>query len=86
MAKITRTQRNILSHLLYPEPYERLLDETGLSAGELRDDLINLINHGYIEVMEDELGVGHAAGSRFYDADNLQDFCFRATNKGLKRI
>jgi len=82
MHKVTRTQQAILRNLLYPEPYNRLLDETSVDAGTLRDELISLINHGFVEVYDEEKGTG----TRFYDSDQLHLFQFRATSKGLKSI
>lgn len=82
MAKVTTTQRSILRNLLYPEPYDRLLAETAVDSGTLRDELISLINHGYIEVYDSE----KADSTNFYDSDHLHLFHFRATSKGLRYI
>lgn len=82
--KITASERQILTRLIYPESYGVILEETGLQSGELRDDLINLISFGYIEAYEQD--ESHIALTHFYDTDNLQDFTFRATKKGLSQI
>lgn len=73
-----------MARLIFPEPYDVLLDETSLPAGALRDDLINLINYRLVEVVNFEKD--SVNGTSFYDADNLQDFSFRATKTGLKHI
>lgn len=84
MKKVTKTQRKILDRLIYPEPFKRVQQETGLTYGELRDDLIQLINAGCVEVTE---GEGQKISyHNFYDADNLQLFTFRATKRGLTYI
>lgn len=82
--KISISERKVLERLIFPEPFEVVMEETGLQYGELRDDLINLISFGYIEAYEES---GHKiALVNFYDTDNLQDFTFRATKKGLSAI
>lgn len=74
----------MLERLIFPEPFEVVMEETGLQYGELRDDLINLISFGYIEAYEQS--GQKIALVNFYDTDNLQDFTFRATKKGLSAI
>lgn len=82
--KITKTEQQVLEKLIFPETFEDILDETGLLYGELRDDLINLLSYHMIEAYEHN---GNKISlTSFYDADNLQDFTFRATSKGLSEI
>jgi len=84
MRKLFPSEKKILARLIFTESYNVLLDETGLHTGALRDDLINLINYRLIEVVileKERFDV-----TTFYDADNLQDFSFRATKTGLKQI
>lgn len=81
--KFTPSERAILRELIFPEPFSHLIDETGYSFGMLRDDLINLINHGYIAVYStDDL----RPLSPFYDSDNIDQYSFQATKSGLKTI
>ena len=82
--KITSSEHSILERLVFPEPFAILMEETGLQPGELRDDLINLLNFGFVEAFEFEDEPITSTG--FYDADNLQKFTFRATSKGLSAI
>ncbi|MBO6793202.1 MAG: hypothetical protein JJ895_04775 [Balneolaceae bacterium] len=84
MRKLYPSEKLVLARLIFPEPYEVILEETGLPTGALRDDLINLINYRLIEVVNTEI-VKHDT-SAFYDSDNLQDFTFRATKTGLKQM
>ena len=82
--KITKTERRVLERLIYPEKFQVILEETGLLQGELRDDLINLLSFGFVEAYErngDKIAL-----TSFYDTDNLQDFTFQATSKGLSEI
>jgi hypothetical protein len=82
--KITKTELRVLERLIYPEKYQDILEETGLLQGELRDDLINLLSFGFIEAYERK--GNKIALTSFYDTDNLQDFTFQATSKGLSEI
>ncbi|MCC5915333.1 MAG: hypothetical protein JJU46_13225 [Balneolaceae bacterium] len=81
--KLSPSERAILRELIFPESVEHLEDETGLSFGEIRSDLIRLKNLGYVEVSSGEPG---AVSSPFYDSDNLRQFHFKATKIGLKQI
>lgn len=82
--KVSTSERNVLGKLIFPEQFETVLEETGLQYGELRDDLINLMSFGYIEAYEEQ--GNKITLTSFYDSDNLQDFTFRATKKGLSQI
>ena len=84
MRKLFPSEKKVLERLIFTEPYEVLLDETGLPVGALRDDLINLINYRLIEVVHN--GNDPLDTTSFYDADNLQYFSFRATKSGLKQL
>ena len=84
MRKLQPSEKLILQRLIFPEPYEVILEETGLSTGALRDDLINLINYRLVEVMDPDQA--KSIGTSFYDVDNFPDFSFRATKSGLKQI
>ncbi|MBO6525238.1 MAG: hypothetical protein JJ971_15520 [Balneolaceae bacterium] len=84
MRKLIPSEKQVLKCLIFPEAYEVILEETGSNIGALRDDLINLINYRLIEVVD--LDNESKPGTSFYDADNLQDFSYRATKTGLKHI
>jgi hypothetical protein len=81
--KLTSSETAILRELIFAERFDHIQTETGLTFGAIRDDLIKLINHGYIEVHDEEYGPGPSA---FYDSDNIDKFSFKATKQGLKRI
>lgn len=81
--KLTKSEKAILRELIFQEPFEHLMTETGYTYGTIRDDLIKLINHSYIEVFDTT--DGHSI-SPFYDSDNIQQFSFKATKTGLKSI
>lgn len=81
--KLTPSEIAILRQLIFVEPFSHLVVETGYTSGEIRDDLITLINQGYIEVYSEDQS---RSISPFYDSDNIQKFSFKATNSGLKNI
>lgn len=82
--KISKSERKVLEKLIFPERFQVIMEETGHLYGELRDNLINLLNFGFVEAYERDGSKITLTG--FYDADNLQDFTFRATSKGLSEI
>lgn len=79
MKKATLSQKKVLNQLIFIESFDTLLTETGLQRGELRDDLIQLINAGMIHVFEPASLKQITA----YDSDRLDLFSFRATSRGL---
>jgi hypothetical protein len=81
--KLTSSEKAILRVLIFPEQVDHIRNETRLSFGAIRDDLIKLINHGYVEVFDEEYGPSPSA---FYDSDNIDRFSFKATKMGLKQI
>lgn len=65
------------------ESFDHIQTETGYDFGTIRDDLIQMINHGLVEVYDQDL---RTSVSPFYDSDNIDQFCFKATKTGLKKI
>ncbi len=82
--KISKTEKKVLQQLIYPENFEDILEETKLQYGEVRDDLINLLNFGFVEAYEKSGDT--IAETKFYDEDNLHLFTYRATGKGLAEL
>lgn len=82
--KISKTELRVLEKLIFPEKFQVIKEETELLYGELRDDLINLLSFGFVEAYE--RNGNKIALTSFYDTDNLQDFTFQATSKGLAEI
>ncbi len=82
MSKITESQLRILRLLIFTESYDHIRSETGLSPGEVRDDLITLMHKNMIEVFENQ---GGAVGTkvRHFDNDHPEYFFYRATKSGL---
>lgn len=83
MKKLTASERRIIERLIFPEPFDVLMEETESPYGALRDDLINLVSYRFVEVVNaDE----QQSGTSFYDSDNIRECSFRATKTGLKTI
>ncbi|HKJ30313.1 MAG TPA: hypothetical protein VKA34_00730 [Balneolales bacterium] len=83
MRKVTKSEIAILERLIFIEDYYTVKEETGLLDGEIRDDLINMLNSGLVQAFESD-NSGTPVPVSFCDTDNLQKFYFRATNAGLK--
>lgn len=84
MRKLTKSELRVIERLIFPESFEVIMEETQMQFGELRDDLMNLVNSRFIEVVDfDESEDSKMA---FYDSDNIRDCTFRATKTGLKSI
>lgn len=85
MATITESQQKILQLLIYVESYDHIREETGLSAGVVRDDLITLQHRNMIEVYE---SIDGNAGRkvRHFDNDHPELFFYRATKTGLNAM
>ncbi len=81
MSKITESQLSILNQLIYAESYAHIQQETSLSFGEIRDDLITLMHKNMIEVFEND-GGNIGAKVRHFDNDHPESFFYRATKAG----
>lgn len=83
MKKITSSQKQILSSLVFPESFDTIKEETAFQTGTIRDDLMQLLHMGLIKTLDAEKKVKI---SPYYDLDNVQDYLFQATQRGLKYI
>lgn len=81
MRKLTLSEKKILDRLLYPEPFEVIQEETQLAYGEIRDDLINLMNSRLIETVDPDNPNANKTNS--FDSDNVKDSTYRITNSGI---
>ena len=85
MKKIEASKRKIIESLLYPESFDTILEETELHRGEIRDDLMQMLNSGFIKAMV-EGKEHHNNITSFFDSDNLEDYTFQATKRVLKAL
>lgn len=83
--RLTDSQRRLLASLLYHESFETLETETGLGYGVIRDDLMTLVHKGMIEVF-DEHRPDEWVRTQAYDTDQLRQYRFRASSRGLREI
>ncbi len=84
MRKLTPSERKILDRLIFPEPFEVIQEETKLEYGEIRDDIINLMNSRLIETVDKDQP--NANSVPFYDSDNIKESTFRITKSGIKHM
>ncbi|HBZ36925.1 MAG TPA: hypothetical protein DEO59_00110 [Balneola sp.] len=84
MRKLTKSEKTVMERLIFPESFDVIMEETNMQFGELRDDLMNLVNHRFVEVVKFDDGLDSKMA--FYDSDNIKDFSFRATKIGLKSL
>ncbi len=82
MRKLTKSERKVVERLIFPESFDSIMEETEMQFGELRDDLMNLVNYRFIKVIDSD----EDSKVAFYDSDNIRDFSFQATKAGLKSI
>lgn len=85
MRPLLPSEKKIIGLLVFVESYDSLLSDSGLQPGELRDDLINLIDAGLIQVF-DSKDDKQAIPAFYCDTDHLEQFSFRATRSGLNAI
>lgn len=79
-------EREILSLLTFPESFNSILDEvkSGQSAPVVADALKNLITDKWVVPLNRE--TGKANPGAVYDTDDMHQFNYRATTKGLDLI
>lgn len=82
MRKLTNSERTVIERLIFPESFDVIMEETEMLYGELRDDLMNLVNYRLVEVVNND--EYNDSKMSFYDSDNIKEFSFRATKSGLK--
>jgi hypothetical protein len=85
MPGVTESQRSILENLIYIESWDHIRQETSLSPGVIRDDLITLAHYNMIEIFD---GPDGKAGRklRHFDNDHPERFYYRATKSGLNAV
>ncbi|MAO64496.1 MAG: hypothetical protein CL666_05810 [Balneola sp.] len=84
MRKLTPSERSILDRLIFPESFDVIQEETELAYGELRDDIINLMNSRLIEVVESEQSPKNSI--QWFDSDNIKESTYRITKSGIKHM
>ncbi|MBD3615479.1 MAG: hypothetical protein HUJ22_02825 [Gracilimonas sp.] len=84
MRKLTPSERKILDRLIFPEPFEVIQEETQLGYGEIRDDIINLMNSRLIEVVSPDQAEENS--THIFDSDHVKDSTYRITKSGINHM
>jgi hypothetical protein len=76
-------EHEILSLLTFPESFESILEEvkTNYPAPVVADALKNLITDKWVVPLNRETGIANPGA--VYDTDDMHQFDYRATSKGL---
>ena len=83
MSGLNSIQFKILNSLYFEESFETLLEEVGESEPVVADELKTMIDKRLVKVLQYDESKGRYSDSFYYDADNLRDFYYRATNQGV---
>lgn len=81
--ELTKLQFAVLDSLYFPEPFENILEEVAQPRPVVLAELRELIDKTFVQVLRWDDTAQDFLPSPFLDADNMQDFRFLATRKGL---
>lgn len=84
MIELTTLQRQILLALLFPEPFDTLVEEIQATQPVIASELKWLIAKGLVVPMAEDQS-GRFKQSLYYDSDNMRAFRYQITAKGLKQ-
>jgi hypothetical protein len=73
----------ILDTLYFVEPFDQIIEESGLPESVVKDELRNLIAARWVQVMAFDETSKDFVRSTLYDADNMRDYHYLATKEGL---
>ena len=85
MQRLSKSGLQVIDKLIFEESFDTIRSETGFQDGVLRDELTLLLHAGFIEVTSYQSRNGRTS-SRYYDADHMNLYSFRATDAGLKAL
>ncbi len=74
---------DILGYLYFVEPFDKLAEEVSASKPELKDALRNLLGRHYVAAYTFNIQNNRFEQTAVYDTDNLEQYCFSATQKGI---
>jgi hypothetical protein len=83
MIELNPLQRQILRSLIFPEPFDTLVEEVKASQPVIAAELKQLITKGLVQPMEADAS-GRFMPSIYYDTDNMRAFHYQITAQGLK--
>jgi hypothetical protein len=78
-----KLEYEILGCLYFVEPFNRVCEEVSASKPEIKDALRNLIGQHYVAAYVFNIRNNQFEQTAVYDTDNLESYCFSATQKGI---
>lgn len=75
--------KRILDCLTFAEPFKTLEEEVSVEVNQLADALKVLIVKDLVQPMRHNSSKDRWEKSMFYDSDNMHDFRYQITSKGL---
>lgn len=81
--ELNDAQFAVMDTLYFVEPFHAIVEESGLSAAVVKDELRNLIALRYVQVMAYDEKSKDYVRSTMYDADRMGDYFYLATREGL---
>ncbi|MBL0017085.1 MAG: hypothetical protein RLZZ519_1942 [Bacteroidota bacterium] len=85
MIELNTLQIQILRALLFPEPFDTLVEEIKEREPVIGAELKFLIDKSFVLSME-EMPNGSFKPSIFYDSDNMRAFRYQISAKGLQHL
>lgn len=83
MMELNALQHQILRSLLFPEPFDTLVEEVKATQPVIAAELKLLITKGLVQPMDQDAS-GRFKASILYDSDNMRAFYYQITAKGLQ--
>ncbi len=83
--EIDPLEMDVLNCLYFVEPFETILEETGLSPAIAGDVLKILISKKWVTPMKFDEKEQEYIRSFIYDTDRMHDYRYMATKEGLMR-
>jgi hypothetical protein len=81
--ELNSDQFAILDTLYFVEPFDRIVEESGLPESVVKDELRTLIAQRLVQVMQFDEGSKDYVRTNMYDADNMRACHYLATKEGL---
>ena len=85
MIELNTVQIDILRALLFPEPFDTLVEEIKEKQPIIGAELKFLIGKGFVLPMEEGRD-GSFKPSIYYDTDNMRAFRYQVSAKGLQHL
>ena len=81
--EMNEVQFQILDAVYFVESFDNIFEEVGEPKPVLIDELRNLIDKGWLQVMEYSSAQSDYVRTAIFDTDNLDQYYFLATKEGL---